>query len=95
MVQAMAIVARRFLIGGRVQGVGFRMFAADRAEREGVAGYARNLPDGRLEALVEGEQESVDRIELALRRGPSHAQVESFAVEIVEPTRRRYGFSTH
>ena len=91
----MTIVARRFLIGGRVQGVGFRMFAADRAAREGVTGYARNLPDGRVEALVEGEQESVDRMELALRRGPSQAHVESFDVDIVEPTRRQYGFSTH
>jgi acylphosphatase len=91
----MAIVARRFLIGGRVQGVGFRMFAADRAAGEGVTGYARNLPDGRVEALVEGEQASVDRVELALRRGPSHAEVESFEVEVVEPTRRHHGFSTH
>lgn len=91
----MAIVARRFLIGGRVQGVGFRMFAADRAVHEGVTGYARNLTDGRVEALVEGEQASVDRVELALRRGPSHAEVESFEVEVVEPTRRHHGFSTH
>lgn len=77
-----------------MQGVGFRMFAADRAAREGVAGYARNLPDGRVEALVEGEQDSVDRMELALRRGPSHAEVESFDVEIVQPTRRHHGFAT-
>jgi acylphosphatase len=91
----MAIIARRFLVGGRVQGVGFRMFAADRADREGVSGHARNLPDGRVEVLVEGEQESVERLELALRRGPSHAEIESFEVEIVEPTRRRSGFSTY
>ena len=78
-----------------MQGVGFRMFAADRAAREGVTGYARNLPDGRVEALIEGEQDSVDRMELVLRRGPSHAEVESFDVEIVEPTRRHHGFSTH
>ena len=64
------IVARRFLIGGRVQGVGFRMFAEARAAVEGVHGYVRNLPDGRVEALVEGDEESVDRVELALRRGP-------------------------
>jgi acylphosphatase len=70
------------------------MFAADRAVREGVTGYARNLPDGRVEAVVEGEQESVDRLELALRRGPAHAQVDTFDVEIVEPSRRHSGFST-
>jgi acylphosphatase len=88
------IVARRFLIGGRVQGVGFRMFAAARAAAEGVHGYIQNLPDGRVEAYVEGDDESVDRIEMALRRGPSHAQVDSFVVEHVEPTRRATGFST-
>ena len=88
------IVARRILIGGRVQGVGFRMFAAARAAAEGVHGYARNLPDGRLEALIEGDAEAVDRVELALRRGPAHAEVESFDVEDIEPTRRTTGFST-
>ena len=88
------IVARRFLIGGHVQGVGFRMFAEARAAAEGVHGYVRNLPDGRVEALVEGDQESVDRIELALRRGPAGARVESFEVEVVEPSRRGTGFTT-
>jgi acylphosphatase len=88
------IVARRFLIGGRVQGVGFRMFTEARATAEGVHGYVRNLPDGRVEALVEGDQESVDRIELALRRGPAGARVESFEVDVVEPSRRGTGFTT-
>jgi len=88
------IVARRFLIGGRVEGVGFRMFDAARAAAEGVHGYIKNLPDGRVEAVVEGDEEAVDRVELALRRGPSHAHVESVTVESVEPTRRATGFST-
>jgi acylphosphatase len=88
------IVARRFLIGGRVQGVGFRMFTEARAAAEGVHGYVKNLPDGRVEALVEGDQESVDRIELALRRGPAGARVESFEVDVVEPSRRGTGFTT-
>lgn len=88
------IVARRFLIGGRVQGVGFRMFAAAKAAAEGVHGYIQNLPDGRVEAFVEGDDESVDRIERALRRGPSHAQIDSFVAEDLEPTRRATGFST-
>ena len=70
------------------------MFAAARAAAEGVHGYIRNLPDGRVEALVEGDDESVNRIELALRRGPSHAQVDSFLAEDVEPARRATGFST-
>jgi acylphosphatase len=87
------IVARRLLIGGRVQGVGFRMFAAARAAAEGVHGYAKNLPDGRVEVLIEGDDEAVDRVELALRRGPAHAHVETFDVDDVAPTHRA-GFST-
>jgi acylphosphatase len=93
-ITASMIVARRFLIGGRVQGVGFRMFAEARATAEGVQGYVRNLADGRVEALVEGDRESVDRVELALRRGPGGAHVESFDVEDMEPTRRTIGFTT-
>lgn len=86
------IVARRFLIGGRVQGVGFRVFAQAAAAREGVHGFVRNLGDGRVEATVEGDQESVDRVELALRRGPAGAVVESFDVEPAAPSYRATGF---
>ena len=86
------IVARRFVIGGRVQGVGYRMFAEAHATREGVHGYVRNLADGRVEALVEGDQEAVDRIELALRRGPAGARVEEFRVEPAAPGHRATGF---
>ena len=87
------IVGRRFLIGGRVQGVGYRMFAEAAASVEGVHGFVRNLPDGRVEAFVEGDQESVDRVELKLRRGPIGARVESFEVEPAAPTYRPTGFS--
>lgn len=86
------VVARRFVIGGRVQGVGFRMFAEAAAVREGVHGFVRNLDDGRVEALVEGEQASVDRVELALRRGPGGARVETFEVEPAAPSHRATGF---
>ena len=74
-------VARRFLLSGRVQGVGFRFFAADAARREGLSGS----DDGRVEAVAEGEAESVVRFERALRRGPSHARVEHVQVDDIEP----------
>lgn len=86
------IVARRFLIGGRVQGVGFRMFAQETAMLEGVQGFVHNLSDGRVEALVEGDQEAVDRVELKLRRGPRGARVDAFDVEPAAPTYRATGF---
>lgn len=87
------LVARRFLISGRVQGVGFRFFVEDRAAVEGVHGWVRNLPDGRVEAWIEGDRESVDRVEAALNRGPSGAYIDDVAVEEVVPSGRPTGFS--
>ena len=76
-----------------MQGVGFRVFAEAHAAHEGLHGYVRNSSDGRVEALVEGDQEAVDRMELAMRRGPPGAQVESFEVEPGAPAYRATGFS--
>jgi acylphosphatase len=87
------IVAKRILIAGRVQGVGFRFFVEAQAGVEGVHGYVKNLPDGRVEVFVEGDDESVERVERHLRRGPAGARVESFVVEAVPPSGRATGFS--
>ncbi|NOT43588.1 MAG: acylphosphatase [Acidobacteria bacterium] len=70
-------MARRFLIRGRVQGVGFRVFTRDTARLEGTTGWVRNLSDGRVEAYVEGDAEAVVRVERALRAGPRGARIES------------------
>ena len=75
------LIARRFLVTGRVQGVGFRWFTQDTARREGVRGWVRNLADGRVEALVEGESEAVTRVERAIRSGPRGARVERVEVD--------------
>jgi acylphosphatase len=84
---------RRFLIGGRVQGVGFRYFAENAAFRENLHGWVRNLPDGRVEIAVEGELEALTRFELAVRHGPPAASVESVEIEHTPPTGRDTGFS--
>ena len=63
-------IARKFVISGRVQGVGFRWFTQDAARREGANGWVRNLPDGRVEAVIEGDSEAVTRVERAIRSGP-------------------------
>ncbi|MBM3821106.1 MAG: acylphosphatase [Acidimicrobiia bacterium] len=76
------VSARRFLVSGRVQGVGFRWFTRDAAVREGVTGWVHNLPDGRVEAFVEGDADAVDRVERALRRGPGGARVDR--VDVVD-----------
>jgi acylphosphatase len=86
-------VARRLLISGRVQGVGFRYHIEARAAAEGVHGWVRNLPDGRVEALIEGDEEAVDRVEAAARRGPASADVDDVRVEITAPSGRATGFS--
>ena len=85
-------VARRFLVSGRVQGVGYRYFAAAAARREGLHGYVKNLPDGRVEAEAEGEAEALERFERALWQGPSRARVEHVIVESTNPTARDVGF---
>ena len=86
-------VARRYLISGRVQGVGFRYFTKDVADREGVTGWVRNLPDGRVEASAEGEAEAVERFAQALRHGPPGARVEQLEIEHTAPEGRDTGFT--
>ena len=86
------MVARRYLISGIVQGVGFRFFAEHAASVEGISGHVRNLPDGRVEAVAEGDEESVDRFERALWRGPRGGRVENVRVEPLAPEGRN-GFT--
>jgi acylphosphatase len=70
-------VTTRFLVSGQVQGVGFRWFVARHARSLGLGGYARNLPDGRVEVVASGGAvEAMARLEELLRAGPAHAQVE-------------------
>ena len=59
-----------------MQGVGFRFFADEAARVEGLSGWVRNLPDGRVEALAEGDREAVERFERQLARGPRGARVD-------------------
>ena len=77
---------------GRVQGVGFRYFTQDTARREGLTGVVRNLPDGRVEAVAQGDLESLERFEAALRRGPSRARVDSIDIDSIPPAVADSGF---
>ena len=86
-------VARRYLISGRVQGVGFRAFTYDAAAREGLHGWVRNLGDGRVEVLFEGDMEAVERAEAKLRRGPAGARIQDLIAEDVAPSGRATGFN--
>ena len=76
-----AIVARRCLISGRVQGVYYRASARQKAVELGLSGYATNLPDGRVEVLVVGERAAVQSLLDWLAIGPPAAKVAEVTVE--------------
>ena len=80
-------------VSGRVQGVWYRGSMQDEAERLGVAGWARNRPDGTVEAEVEGAPEAVEAVIAWARRGPRGARVDDVAVEWVAPRGERGGFA--
>ena len=65
-----------FVVSGVVQGVGFRWFVARHARSLGLGGYARNLPDGRVEVVVSGPETALPALEQLLRTGPAYAQVD-------------------
>jgi len=79
-------------ISGRVQGVFFRATTREQAERLGVAGWVRNLPDGRVEALFEGPRPAVEACLEWCHHGPPGARVTGVEVEWQQPRGER-GFS--
>jgi acylphosphatase len=81
-------IARRFIVKGRVQGVGYRYFAINAANRCGVAGTVRNLPDGAVEAVAEGSPNAMACFKEQLERGPSYARVTSVHEAEIKPTGR-------
>lgn len=86
------IVARRYRVRGRVQGVGFRFFTERAALAEGLHGWVRNADDGSVEIEVEGDAEAVDRFERAIHRGPAGARVTGVDVQDMPPALRATGF---
>jgi acylphosphatase len=79
------LIARRCFVSGRVQGVFYRASTQQRARALGVTGYARNLPDGRVEVLACGRPDVVDALVRWLWQGPPAASVTAVDVEDVEP----------
>jgi acylphosphatase len=82
MIQA-ASIARRLLITGRVQGVGFRFAFADEARERGLRGWVRNRRDGRVEAIIAGAPEDVETMVAWAHHGPPAARVTAIDVEPV------------
>jgi acylphosphatase len=82
MSQTKSIHAR---VTGRVQGVSFRAWTRDEAERRGLDGWVRNESDGTVCAVIHGPEDRVDDMARALRRGPAGAQVSEVQTEIGNP----------
>ena len=80
------IIARRCTVYGRVQGVGFRYFVAAQAAGLKVGGYVRNLADGGVEALIEGEESVVLALIERIREGPRWSHVQEVQVEVLIPS---------
>lgn len=93
--QAQAPVAgtacRRFLVSGKVQGVFFRASTVRTAERLGLRGLARNLPDGRVEVLAVGDPRALQELAVWLASGPPLARVDALSV-VDEPVVAHAGF---
>jgi acylphosphatase len=84
----MSAVRAHVVVSGRVQGVGYRASCFD-AVVDDVAGWVRNLPDGRVEAVFEGDREQVEKAIAWCRRGPPSARVTDVAVSWEEPKGER------
>ena len=88
-------MARRHLwVMGRVQGVWYRGSCAEQAGALGVSGWARNLPDGRVEIVAEGDPDALDRLAEWCRQGPPAARVTAVEVRVEEPEGLS-GFDVH
>jgi acylphosphatase len=87
------MIARRLVIRGRVQGVGYRYAMVEAASALSVAGFVRNRRDGAVEALVQGNVEAIEAIIAWCRRGPPAAQVEEVEVSLVAPQHDVTGFT--
>ena len=79
------MIAKRLIIAGRVQGVGYRDWMVPEAERLGVHGWVRNRGGGEVEALIAGDVDAVEELARQCRRGPRMAHVSSITEEPAEP----------
>lgn len=92
MAKAEARLAQRFVVHGRVQGVGYRSFAEKAASIAGVSGWVRNRDDGTVEAVAAGTRQQLDTFAGYLRKGPRWSEVRRVEVAECEPPAMR-GFA--
>jgi len=83
---AEALTSATVIVSGKVQGVYYRKFAQESAIRLGLAGSARNLPDGRVEIVAEGLRDAIEELIGLLQQGPAFANVEGLNVSWSSPS---------
>jgi len=86
--------AARFIVGGRVQGVWFRAATREQALRLGINGYAKNLPDGRVEVVASASDDAIAELERWLWQGPPLAKVDSVSRQDLTSITLTPGFET-
>jgi len=86
-------IARRYVISGRVQGVGFRYFTQRVADQHGISGWVRNTPDGAVEIEAEGDAQALGAFERRVAAGPAGAHVDHVETTPATPRSTRAGFS--
>ncbi|GAA4427620.1 acylphosphatase [Georgenia halophila] len=79
------MIRRHLVVHGQVQGVGYRYACEDVAARLGVNGWVRNVPDGTVEVVLEGDETAVDAMAAWVRQGPRLAEVTHVDIEDEEP----------
>jgi len=89
----MAIKRVRAIVTGQVQGVYFRTYTQDEAQKLGLAGWVRNLPDGSVEATIEGEADKVDKLVAWLSTGSPLAEIKGVETFDEEPLHEQSAFN--
>ncbi|MCF8001527.1 MAG: acylphosphatase [Halanaerobiales bacterium] len=87
------IIRKHVFVSGRVQGVGFRATARNKAQSLNVNGWVKNLYDGRVEAVIEGEPDAVKQMTRFFKKGPRMANVTDYEIKDETPTNNFSTFS--
>jgi acylphosphatase len=85
----------KIIVSGAVQGVGYRYFCFRKAKEYGITGNARNLFNGDVEVIAQGEENLVNDFIIELNVGPSHASVKSLNIQEIECKNEYSGFSIY
>ncbi len=82
----------KYIVSGRVQGVGFRWFTINNAQLIGISGYVKNRADGTVEIVARGTDEQLERFLLDIKKGPSFSRVEEIKTEELPDEPLHHGF---